>query len=167
MKKIAFVLVFCVIPLFLFVFTNKINLFLQNLFQIDFANYKCCDSWISNYLTIGSFMFAIQSFLIPFLKQSLYDSEKYKEYIDVEYGKNCANERYRPLRNLSNFLFVSTLLSFISALLMFVFIFVKKIEIIYLTFYCGIISFSSLIIALFLMQINFAIMFSQKETNVT
>lgn len=167
MKKIALFLVFFIIPLILFVFTDNINLFFQNLFNIDFKNYKCCNSWISNYLTIGSFMFAVQSFLIPFLKQSLYDSKKYKEYIEVEYGKNSDNERYRPLRNLSNFLFISTLLSFISALLMFIFIFAKKLVIIYLTFYCGMISFSSLIIALFLMQSNFVIMFSQKETNVT
>ena len=164
-QKVVFILIFFAFPLMICFFTNQIFLFEKYVLEINFTNYSYCYNWISDYLTIGSFMFAVQSFLIPFLKQSVYDSRKYIEYINKEYGEN-SNERYRPLCNLSSFLFLSTLLAFTSALLMFVFVFVKNLTIINLAFYCGTISFASLIISLFLMQSNFAIMFSYNKNDI-
>lgn len=166
MRKFVFFLMFFLIPIFLAIFSNEVYSFFYGKLNIKFK-ITYYDSWISNCLTIGSFVFAVQSFLIPFLKQSLYDSEKYKEYIVEKYGENSTSERYRPLRNLSDFLFTSTLLSFFSALFMFVFIITKTPAIIIISIYCGIVSFLGLICVLFLMKSNFSIMFSQNKENVT
>lgn len=163
MRKIFFIMVFFLLPFLLCFFTNPIYHFLKDTLKVDFENFRYWDSWISDYLTIGSFMFAVQSFLIPFLKKSLYDSKEYKDYIKDEYPEHYDDEQYRPLCNLSNFLFISTLLSFISALFMFVFVFVRAPFIINLTIYCGVLSFASLIISLFLMQQNFTIMFKNRK----
>ena len=77
-------------------------------------------SWISAYFAIASILFTMQSFLIPHMKEKLYDKEDYTNCLKSEYKDGWKKEQYRPLKNLLNFLswtIMTCLLSIIFAFL--------------------------------------------------
>jgi hypothetical protein len=57
-------------------------------------------------VTLSSFIFTVQSFIIPFLKEKIYDTPKYlrmfKEFRYTE--EKIKKEKYRPLRNFNELL---------------------------------------------------------------
>lgn len=150
-------------PFFMVYFNNEIETVCVHVLSFNFVDFKSYNDWISICFTSGSLVFAIQSFLVPFMEQSLYSTKGYKNHLKAEYGECWQKKQYRPLRNLSEFLFITTAAAFISVIFMIIFIFVKKFLIISFAIYFGGISFIGLMCALFAMRNNFNIMFDYKK----
>lgn len=127
---------------------------------ISFSEYN---NWISICFTCGSIIFAIQSFLIPFMHQSLYNTKTYITYLKAEYGNNWKKEQYRPLKNLSEFLFITTSAAFLSIIFMTIYIFIEHLGVLLISFFFGFSSFIGLVFALLAMKNNFNIMFTYNE----
>lgn len=80
---------------------------------------KLSECLFSAFLTISSFLFAFETFIIFKVKEGVYDSsvyrEKYKKYIKE-------NDPYANLKRFSNFLLKGTAFSFFTAILLLVYI---------------------------------------------
>ena len=163
MKFIKFI-IWLIIPLLIVCFNNELEVVSIHILGFNLVDFKSYNDWISICFTSGSLVFAIQSFLEPFMEQSLYSTKAYKNHLIAEYGEYWQEKQYRPLKNLSEFLFVTTTDAFISVIFMIMFIFVKKFLIISFAIYFGGVSFIGLMCALFAMRNNFNIMFNYKRS---
>lgn len=67
----------------------------------------------SGFLTISTFIFAFETFIIFEMKKGVYDSSKYIE----EFKQETQNDRYAQLKDFSNFLLLSTAVSFFTAIM--------------------------------------------------
>lgn len=159
------VFIFIVFPVIVGLFANAINDISSTYLMYDFSKFNSYGEWISICFTSGSIVFAIQSFLIPFMRQSLYNTKAYIMYLKSEYSRNWKKEQYRPLKNLSEFLFVTTLSVFLFVIFVTVYIFIRHVELLLISFYFGFISFIGLVLVLFAMRKNFNIMFTYNEEN--
>ncbi len=112
---------------------------------------KLSECLFSAFLTISSFLFAFETFIIFKVKEGVYDSpayrEKYKEYIK-------GNDPYANLKRFSNFLLEGTAFSFLTAMLLLVYIIGECIYIFPLCLASIFLSITSLIIAWKLMKDN-------------
>lgn len=153
------IFIFILFPVIACLYTNDIKSF------IDFSKFDSYVEWLSICFTSGSIVFAIQSFLIPFMRQSLYNTKTYILYLKSEYKSTWKKEQYRPLKNLSEFLFTTTLSIFFSVIFIIMYICTNHLELLLISFYFGFISFIGLILALFSMRKNFKIMFTYNEEN--
>ena len=66
--------------------------------------------------TLGTFLFSMKSTILATMKKEYYDQDAYKKDIDqrIKLGQNIGY--YQQLKNLSRFIFLAILLSFISAI---------------------------------------------------
>lgn len=64
-------------------------------------------NFFTGFLTVGSFMLSLKTFIVVKLKESVFDSESYKKTFDEQSHRfsDARTEYYRPLRNLSSLLF--------------------------------------------------------------
>lgn len=78
----------------------------------------------SGFLTVGSFLLSLKTFVVVSLKDKLFDSDKYvKKYMERN-GLECDShidlpEFYAPLANLTGFLFFSILFSILTSVAQF------------------------------------------------
>ena len=120
--------------------------------------------WITTCLTVGSILFMVQTFIVPYTKENVYDKQKYITYIKAFFPNDYEKEQYRPLKNLSN----SLLLSILSSLLSAVFIIFGLISCFftYAAIFCGGISILGLFFSLYAMRETFNHMFGKfKKTD--
>lgn len=164
MNRILNLTLFVVFPAFLILVNERI-IFLFAKVGFKFSDFSNPVDWISIFCTVGSFLFAIQSFLIPFMRQSLYNTKKYIRYVQATYPKTWQKEHLRPLRNLSEFLFITIWSSFISPVFMLGWTFFRCDVVLLLSFYFASISIFGLFISLHLTRKNFHCMFSHNETD--
>lgn len=163
MMKFVKILIWLIIPLFIICYNDTIERFCMDILGISFIKFDSYNDWISICFTSGSLVFAIQSFLVPFMEQSLYSTKVYKNHLKSEYGEHWEKQQYRPLKNLSEFLFLTTIAAFVSVIFMIIFIFIKKFWIISIAIYMGVVSFAGLMSALWATRSNFNIMFKYKK----
>lgn len=161
--KFIKIIIWLIMPFLIVYFNNGLEVVCIHILGFNLIDFKSYNDWISICFTSGSLVFAIQSFLVPFMEQSLYSTKAYRNHLMTEYGECWQKKQYRPLKNLSEFLFVTTTAAFISVIFMIIFIFVKKFLIISLAIYLGGVSFIGLMCALFAMRNNFNIMFNYKK----
>ena len=103
MSKIIYCIIFFIIPFLLSVLEYLSILPTLPVMIIE----KHAIDWISLLLTVGSILFTIHTFIIPYAKQYVYDSEKYISFLQAEFSGKWKVEQYRPLRNLAMFLFIT------------------------------------------------------------
>lgn len=154
------------IPLLIIFPVESIISFFGLDYYFNFSNFTHQVDWISICFTVGSFLFAIQSFLIPFMKQSVYSSSKYVSHLRITYPNTWKKEQFRPLRNLCEFLYLATGSAFISVIFMFLWIFIGWNPLIITSFYFGILSLIGLLISLYLTKQNFEEMFKSNENKI-
>lgn len=159
------VVIFVLFPVISGLCANSINSILSTYFTYNLSNFDSYSDWISICFTSGSIVFAIQSFLIPFMRQSLYNTKTYIMYLKSEYNSNWKKEQFRPLKNLSEFLFITISSVFLSVVFIICYVFVRHLALLVISFYFGLLSFVGLILALFAMRNNFNIMFTYNEDN--
>lgn len=158
-------LIFLILPIVIACCTKVISSAATIYLSYNIISFSEYNDWISICFTSGSIIFAIQSFLVPFMRQSLYNTKTYITYLKAEYGNNWKKEQYRPLKNLSEFLFITTSAAFLSIIFMAIYIFIEHLWVLLISFYFGFSSFIGLIFALLAMKNNFNIMFTYNEDN--
>lgn len=65
--------------------------------------------------TIGAFLFSMKTFILKTMKDDYYDKEEYHEKIKKRQAYEKDVKVYQPLRNFSNLLLMSIVISFLSA----------------------------------------------------
>lgn len=158
-------LIFLILPIVIACCTKVISSAATIYLSYNIISFSEYNDWISICFTSGSIIFAIQSFLVPFMRQSLYNTKTYITYLKAEYGNNWKKEQYRPLKNLSEFLFITTSAAFLSIIFLAIYIFIEHLWVLLISFYFGFSSFIGLIFALLAMKNNFNIMFTYNEDN--
>lgn len=99
-------------------FAPRINCF------SDFYDERLRGFLFSGFLTVGSFLLSLKTFVVVSLKDKLYDSEKYIEKYMKRNGIECdghipVKDFYAPLANLTGFLFLSILFSILTSVAQF------------------------------------------------
>jgi hypothetical protein len=69
----------------------------------------------SAFVTLGSFLFALKSFILVTLKKEIYDTDRYKEHFRHVQEAQTTAHLYTPLKNLGNFLLYSVLFALITS----------------------------------------------------
>lgn len=91
---------------------------------VVFYDQKLRGFLFSGFLTVGSFLLSLKTFVVVNLKDKLFDSDAYLERYMNRHGFSSReevpnNEYYRPLSNLTGFLFLSILFSIFTAVAQF------------------------------------------------
>lgn len=76
-------------------------------------------SLFGGFLTVAAFLFSLKTFIVLGMKENVYGTEKYEETFKEQKKLFPELERYGPLSNLSDLLFLSILISLVAALLQF------------------------------------------------
>lgn len=91
----------------------------------DFYAQKMQTPLFTGFLTIGSFLLTLKTFILMKLRENLYDSPAYKKRLAEMRTINPAISHYRPLANLGYFLLYCVLGSLITAISQFSLGFIK------------------------------------------
>lgn len=77
----------------------------EEIYQLYFSQLR--SNFFTGFLTVGSFMLSLKTFIVVKLKESVYDSDSYRKTFDEQKHRysNQQDAYYRPLRNLSRLLF--------------------------------------------------------------
>jgi len=103
--------------IFLFLISQIFPDSIINLFPIYRDGFRSL--LFSGFLTVGSFLFAVQAFIIIRLKESIFDQDWYQEehIQDVIFHDACIDDYLIQLKNLTSLLFLSILFSVLTALM--------------------------------------------------
>ena len=74
-------------------------------------------NFFTGFITIGSFLLSLKTFIVVKLKEGVYDSESYKELFLKLNKDNASADIYAPLRKISHLLFGTILSSITTAVL--------------------------------------------------
>lgn len=80
---------------------------------------KIRSSLFTGFLTLGGFLLSLKTFIIVKMKESVYDSNEYREYFEDRRERNRSLSLYKPLQNLSHLLFWAILFAIITSVLQF------------------------------------------------
>ncbi|NLV97161.1 MAG: hypothetical protein GX043_07475 [Desulfovibrionales bacterium] len=69
----------------------------------------------AGFLTVGSFLLSLKTFILIKLKENVYDHEEYKKIYREQKELDSSLQLYGPLKSLSDFLFWSVLSAIIAA----------------------------------------------------
>jgi len=69
------------------------------------------------FLALGGFLLSLKTFIVVTMKENVYDTDKYKKNFEDKVKINPDLKLYKPLQELSDFLFYAILASIVSALL--------------------------------------------------
>ena len=112
---------------------------------------KLSENLISDFLTIASFLFAFETFIIFKVKEGIYDSEEYR----LEYGSNIKeNGLYTNLKRFSDFLLKSTAFAFITSIVLLIYIVTDLKWLLPVCLACIVGSIASLVMSWILMRKN-------------
>lgn len=74
-------------------------------------------NFFTGFLTIGSFLLSLKTFIVVKLKEGVYDSESYKKLFAERTQGQKGADIYAPLKNISHLLFGTILSAIITAIL--------------------------------------------------
>ena len=137
---------------------------LYKIFQSDFRT-----NFFSASMTLTGFLFAVKTFIVIKMKEDIFSQDFYKKRVEKARKRSPKKDipRYKPLKNLSRFLFYSMSSSLISAILQ---LSVGLIDNSWASLVCIIAFVASLIfigISMYLVKANFDVWFEELEKNDT
>lgn len=105
-------------------------------------------------LTVAAFLFSLQAFIVTTMKTHVYDSAKYEELLVTLRTLDPAIKKYGPLNNFSQLLFLSILLSLISAVTQFTIGLFCGVSAVAISVWTALWSLAMIFISLFYLQAN-------------
>ncbi|WP_273022901.1 hypothetical protein [Rheinheimera sp.] len=94
-----------------FFYSGKSILVLVDGYQLNLRG-----NFFTGFLTIGSFLLSLKTFIVVKLKEGVYDSADYKKRFAEQNPDNSKADIYAPLKNISHLLFGTILSSLITAI---------------------------------------------------
>lgn len=135
--------------------------------DITFSNYKYINNEIikfygnnlrgnlfSGFLALGGFIFSLKAFILVTMKQNVYDSENYQaKWIEVN-GLENTQAYFLPLKELNAVLYMTVLLSIISAIVNITVGLLPNISVVYICIFMSIVATVYLMRSLWLIKGN-------------
>lgn len=96
---------------------NLFELQPEQMYKLYFSQLR--SNFFTGFLTVGSFMLSLKTFIVVKLKESVYDSESYRKTFEEQKHRytNVQDAYYRPLRNLSRLLFFTITSAVVTAVI--------------------------------------------------
>lgn len=83
---------------------------------VEFYEKHLRGSLFSGLLTVGGFLLSLKTFILIKLKDNVYDHHEYKKRFDEQKELDPDLKRYKPLQNLSDFLYYSVISTIAAAI---------------------------------------------------
>lgn len=113
-------------------------------------------NFFTGFLTIGSFLLSLKTFIVVKLKEGVYDSESYRKLFAERTGGRENVDIYEPLRNISSLLFGTILSAIITAILHVTLGLISHWVAVIICIFSVVFSIVLLLISLVLIRINIA-----------
>ena len=156
MKKMI-VLILFILPIFGLPWTTEIFNILSAVLVIS-KDPKDIEKYISLYFTTVSILFTMQSFLIPHMKEKVYDKDIYIAQLKEHYHNNWEKEQYRPLKNLLDFFCITITFCVLSMIFMLLFMLTNNQFVLITSIYYSIVSFVGLLSSFWITKNNLTAM---------
>lgn len=131
--------------------------------MIWFYEDKLRGALFGGFLTLAGFLFSLKTFIVIKMKENVYDHDFYEKLVNERKVHNEKITRYGPLKNLSDLLFWSVLLSFVSAIFQFSLGLLGNLWAVYACLWISIFTVITFFISLFAMQTNLNTWFEHLE----
>ncbi|WP_199885147.1 hypothetical protein [Pseudomonas bohemica] len=132
----------------------------------DFYASNLRGSMFTGFLALGGFLMSAKTFIIVNMKKEVYDSDKYKrDWLDglKLNGADKYKTLFSPLRRLSNIIFYTIASCFVASISQLTLGLFKSIPTIIICFFLVVVAVSFLMLSLFLIKKNLAIMFAHLD----
>ena len=103
------------LPLLVLIAIHKLIVPLDNAELVAFYSDKLRNSLFTGFLTAGSFLFSLKTFIVVKMKENVYDNEKYKKRVAEQRKLNKDLTHYGPLKRLSSHLYYTVFAAILSS----------------------------------------------------
>lgn len=132
---------------------------------VQFYGESLRSSLFAGFLTLGGFLFSAKTFIVVKMKEGVYDTPDYEKSVETQRAlKPGSNLKfYGPLRNLSQLLFGSILLSLVTAVAQLTLGLFDNVIAVFICLGLAVATIVVLIISLFFIRANLVFWFDQME----
>ncbi len=141
----------------------------MEIYLFDFFEKNLRSNFFTGFLTIGTFLFAVKTFIIVKIKEDVFDKDFYLERIKKQQKLNSQKtiQHYKPLKRLTSVLFYAALSSLVCATLQLTLGLVEKNWAAFICISSAAIALTLLFFAMILVKLNLDIWLEEIEINST